>query len=108
MSDLRLYFCTCPDSASAERLAAALVEQGLAACVNLLPGIRSIYRWQGTIEQGEEVLLLIKSRDALFTELSAAVLRLHPYELPELIAVKVDSGLPAYLDWLRAETGRPD
>lgn len=107
MSDVRLYFCTCPDVASAERLANALVERRLAACVNLLPGIRSVYRWQGAIEQGEEVLLLIKSRDELFTSLSDAIRELHPYELPELIAVKVDSGLPAYLDWVRAETDKP-
>lgn len=107
MSEVSLYFCTCPDSDSAERLATALLERQLAACVNLLPGIRSLYRWQGNIERGEEVLLLIKSRAALLADLGAALRELHPYELPELIAVKVDSGLPAYLDWVLAETAQP-
>ena len=106
-SGCALYFCSCPDPASAQRLAEALVEQRLAACVSLLPGLRSVYRWNQQVEQADEVLLLIKSRDALSSELSKLVCELHPYELPQLIAVKVDSGLPGYLAWVLAETRDP-
>lgn len=97
---------TCPDAASAERIAHALVSERLAACVTQLPGVRSTYRWQDRIEQGEEVQLLIKTTA---TRLQAAIERLqalHPYELPEAIALRVEDGLPAYLAWIDDETRR--
>jgi periplasmic divalent cation tolerance protein len=92
------------DIDSARRLARALVEQRLAACVNLLPGVQSVYRWQGNIEEEGEVTLLIKTTEARYAELEAAIRALHPYELPELIALPVAAGLPAYLHWIRQET----
>jgi periplasmic divalent cation tolerance protein len=101
-------YCTCPDAASAERLARALVEERLAACVNLLPGVHSIYRWQGAIEQAGEVLLLVKTTRARLDALAARVRALHPHELPELIAVEAAGGLPGYLDWVAAESHAAD
>jgi len=102
--DLLLCFCTCPDQASAERLATALVEERLVACATLLPAARSIYRWQGAIEQADEVLVLLKTTRARYPALEARLPALHPYELPELVAVESAAGLPAYLHWVAAET----
>jgi len=99
-----LCFCTCPDPVTAERIATTLVGEQLAACVNLIPGVRSIYRWQDTVEQAEEIQLLIKTTVARYPALQARLLQLHPYELPELLAVKPTHGLPAYLDWLGTAT----
>ncbi|MGE4458426.1 divalent-cation tolerance protein CutA [Stenotrophomonas acidaminiphila] len=102
--DARLVFCTCPDAATAQALARLLVEQRLAACVNLLPHIQSVYRWQERVEQAEEVQLLIKTTADRLDALTAALLQHHPYELPEILAVSPSAGLPAYLDWIRAQT----
>lgn len=93
-------FCTCPDRAVADRLAEALVAEGLAACVNVVPGLHSVYRWQGAIERSDETLLLIKTMRAGLPALSARIVELHPYELPEVVAVEVAGGLSAYLDWV--------
>jgi len=103
----RLVLCTCPDEASAGRIARALVEGRLAACVNVLPGLRSVYRWQGAVEEAQEHLLLIKTCAARLPDLERAVRELHPYELPELVAVPITGGLAAYLDWVR-ENSRPE
>jgi periplasmic divalent cation tolerance protein len=92
------------DGASAQALARALVERRLAACVNLLPAVQSIYRWQGAVEEAAEVTLLIKTTAARYAELEQAIRALHPYELPEVIAVPVSAGLPAYLGWIAQET----
>lgn len=89
-----------PDAAAAARLAGVLVERRLAACVNVLGTCRSTYRWQGQVETAEEVPLLIKTTRGRYPDLEAAVRDLHPYEVPELIAVEVAAGLPAYLGWL--------
>jgi periplasmic divalent cation tolerance protein len=97
-------FCTCPDAASAERLAEALVAERLAACVNVLPGVRSVYRWQGALERADEVLLLVKTTRGRLDALVARLPALHPYELPELVAVEAAGGLPAYLDWVADAT----
>ena len=97
-------FCTCPDVDSAARLAATLVEERLAACVNVVPGLRSVYRWQGAVERSDEVLLLIKTTRPRLPALSARVLELHPHELPEVVAVEVAGGLSAYLDWVAEQT----
>lgn len=99
-----LILSTCPDADTAQRLARIVVEERLAACVSLLPGAVSTYRWQGRVEQATEVQLLAKTpadrRDALMARLA----ELHPYELPEILAVETAAGLPAYLDWVTAET----
>jgi len=100
-----LCYCTCPDAASAQAIAEALVGERLAACVNRLPGMHSTYRWQGAVSQDREELLLIKTTAARFDALRTRLLELHPYELPELVAVPVARGHAAYLDWVRAATG---
>jgi periplasmic divalent cation tolerance protein len=93
-------FCTCPDTDSARRIADALVGERLAACVSVLPGVRSVYRWKGAIECNDEVLLLVKTVAAQLDALSARITTLHPHELPEVIAVEASGGLGAYLDWV--------
>jgi periplasmic divalent cation tolerance protein len=101
-----LSLSTCPDAASAQRIADALVDARLAACVNVLPGVRSTYRWQGEVERADEVLLLIKTTRDAFPALQSRLPGLHPYELPELLAVEA-AGLPACLDWIAREVGAP-
>lgn len=100
MTDALVCFCTCPDPDVATRLARALVAARHAACVNVLPGLTSVYRWQGEVEQGAETLLVIKTTRGAYPALQAALRDQHPYELPELVAVPVVSGLPEYLTWL--------
>ena len=95
---------TAPDRPTAERIARALVEERLAACVNLIPGLGSIYRWKGKIEHEEEVLCLIKTRKALMTKLTRRLTALHPYDVPEVIAVEVSAGARPYLNWLAEQT----
>jgi periplasmic divalent cation tolerance protein len=101
----RVVLVTAPDVAHAERIARALVERGLAACCNLVGGVRSIYRWQGAIEEAAEVLLVLKTTAARQAELEAAVCALHPYDVPEFVALTASHVAPAYLRWLQAETG---
>lgn len=101
---VHLLLSTCPDVDSAERIARALVEERLAACVTRLPGARSLYRWRGAIEQADEVQLLIKTTSARLDVAIARLCELHPYELPEAVAVEASAGLPGWLDWVRAET----
>lgn len=93
-----------PDRASAEKLAALLIEQRLAACVNLLPPCDSFYRWHGEIQREQEHPLLIKTAEDRYAELEASIRANHPYELPEIIAVPIAQGLPAYLKWVESET----
>lgn len=99
-----LVYCTCPDAATAGRLARAVVEARLAACVNALPGVRSTYRWKAQVEQADEVLLLIKTTADRLDALTARLRELHPYELPEVLAVQASAGLPEYLDWVAQQT----
>lgn len=96
-----------PDAAAARTLADHLVGQRLAACVNILAPCRSVYRWDGKVEDTEEVPLLIKTTAARYAALEAAIRDTHPYELPEIVAVPVSHGLPGYLAWVAAET-HPD
>ena len=96
----QIVHCTCPDQTTAVQIAEALVSEQLAACVHILPGIQSIYRWKGQLEHDEEVLVLIKSRTDKFDELEQAIRHLHPYELPEIVAVSIEAGLPDYLKWI--------
>lgn len=104
--DTLLCFSNCPDPATAERIADALVGERLAACVNIVPGLRSIYRWQGEVRHDAETLLLIKTTRTRYPALQARLLALHPYELPELVAIELADGLPAYLRWV-ADATRP-
>jgi periplasmic divalent cation tolerance protein len=97
-------FCTCPDPDSARRIADALVAERLAACVNLVPGLRSVYRWQQGIECNDEVLLLINTVAARRDAMCARIVALHPNELPEVLAVEASGGLTAYLDWVSEQT----
>jgi periplasmic divalent cation tolerance protein len=94
-----------PDRAAAERLADALITERLAACVNILAPCRSVYRWQGAVRHDEEHPMLIKTTEERYAALEQAIRTRHPYELPEIVAVRIERGLAAYLDWLAAETG---
>ena len=94
-----------PDRAAAERLADALIAGRLAACVNILSPCRSVYRWQNAVQHDEEQPVLIKTTAERYAELEQAIRANHPYELPEVIAVPIERGLPAYLDWVAADTG---
>jgi periplasmic divalent cation tolerance protein len=102
--DSLLVVTNLPDRESAEKLAALLIERRLAACVNILAPCSSVYRWQGEIQHDEEHPLLIKTAKDRYAELEAAIRANHPYELPEVIAVPVIQGLPAYLQWVESET----
>jgi periplasmic divalent cation tolerance protein len=94
--------CTCPDEATAGRIARALVEERLAACANALPGVVSTYRWKGELQEDREVLLLIKSNAGVWDALETRIRELHPYELPEVVAVPIVRGSAAYLSWLQS------
>ena len=99
-ADPLIVLCTVPDEDTAEDIAGTLVSEKLAACVNIVPGITSVYRWKGAVERDRELLLLIKSEQGTYPALEARVRALHPYELPEVIAVPIGNGLPEYLDWI--------
>lgn len=106
--DTLLVLTNLPDAGAARKLADFLVERRVAACVNILAPCRSVYRWQGRVEDAEEVPLLIKTTAARYAELETAIRERHPYELPEIIAVPVSHGLPGYLAWVAAETAPGD
>ncbi|MCX7960359.1 MAG: divalent-cation tolerance protein CutA [Burkholderiales bacterium] len=93
-----------PDRAAAERIADLLIEKRLAACVNILAPCRSVYRWKGAVQHDEEHPMLIKSTADRYPALEAAIRQAHPYELPEIIAMPIERGLRAYLDWVATET----
>lgn len=100
MSGRLVVLSTVARAEDAERIGRALVERGLAACVNVLPAVTSIYRWKGTLEKEEERLLLIKTRAERFEALKQALVSLHPYEVPEVLALPIADGHQPYLDWL--------
>lgn len=104
MTDVLLVLTNLPDEQSAARLAELLIEQRAAACVNRLAPCTSTYRWDGKVETATEVPLLIKTTRAAYPRLEQQIRKAHPYELPEIVAVSVDQGLPAYLHWVHAET----
>jgi len=103
-SDPRVVFVTAPDLEVAGKIARAVVEDRLAACASLLPGVTSIYRWRGEVLEDAEVLLLIKTRLEHLDDLERRVLELHPYEVPEFIALEPAHVEPRYLAWLQSET----
>lgn len=102
--DTLLVITNLPDTESARALASTLVEQRVAACVNILAPCLSVYRWEGKIEDAEEVPLLIKTSAARYAALEEAIRAYHPYELPEIVAVRIEKGLPDYLAWVAAST----
>ena len=102
-----LVITNAPDREVAGHIAQALVDKRLAACVNILGACTSVYRWQGAVERAEEIPMLIKTRSARYPEVEATIRDLHPYELPEVIAVPLAQGLPDYLEWLAEQTAIP-
>jgi periplasmic divalent cation tolerance protein len=104
MEPILLVLSNLPDRDRALKLAAALVEERLAACVNVLSECTSLYRWQGALETATEVPVLIKTRESLYTRVEETIRKLHPYEVPEVIALRLDRGLPAYLRWVLEES----
>ncbi|HEY3486534.1 MAG TPA: divalent-cation tolerance protein CutA [Gammaproteobacteria bacterium] len=104
MDPVVVVLTTLPDQATALKLADTLIQERLAACVNILPAMTSVYEWKGKHERGQEHLLLIKTPKGRYRDLEACILRMHPYELPEIIALPVETGLSAYLDWVGAQT----
>src|SRR6185369_5036187 len=99
---IRMVYCTTPSSEVACDIGAKLIEERLAACINVLPGMTSIYRWQGKIERAAEAVLVIKTPEERVDDVLRRVQQLHPYEVPCLLALHVTKGNPAYLDWLEA------
>jgi len=106
MTDALVVLITAATEDDAAAIAKALVEGRLAACVNIVKQIRSIYRWQGKIEDEQEVLMIVKTRNELFADLVHTVRELHNYSVPEIIALPIVDGFAGYLDWLRTETGK--
>ena len=100
MADFQIVLSTCGDRETAERIAHRLVELRLAACVNILPGVQSVYRWQGTVESAAEVLMLIKTKAALIQEVQSTIAGLHSYEVPEFLVLPISGGSEAYMAWL--------
>src|SRR4029078_11653124 len=106
MTDKLIVFTTCGGREDAEKIAQAVVMERLAACVNVLPGVRSCYEWEGKMEWSEELLLLMKTTSERYEKLEARVRELHAYEVPEIVAVPVAAGLEKYLGWVDANTGK--
>lgn len=104
----RLVYVTAPDLAEAERLARLAVERRLAACANILPAMRSLYWWRGKLEQADEVVLLFKTTEALAGELTRTLAEAHSYDCPCVVVLPIESGHPAFLQWIEEETGPPD
>jgi len=107
-TEVLLVLTNLPDADAANRLAATLIEQRVAACVNILAPATSVYRWEGAVHSDAETPVLIKTTRSRYPMLEKAIRAGHPYELPEIIAVPVTLGLPAYLDWVRDQTGTTD
>ncbi|MGM0526305.1 MAG: divalent-cation tolerance protein CutA [Pseudomonadota bacterium] len=100
----RMLFCTCGDEQEANALAHYLIKEKLAACVNIIPKIQSVYEWNGKVENDSELLLIIKTSKLKLQSLKEAVKQKHSYDSPELISFKIDDGLPDYLSWIEAQT----
>lgn len=104
MTDARIVLTTAGSAEEAGKISRALVERRLAACVNIVPQLTSVYRWQGKVEEASECLLIIKTRAATFERLRDAIKELHSYELPECIMLEITDGTRSYLDWIRENT----
>ncbi len=105
-AEYQIILNTCPDQDQAIRLANVLIEKNLAACVNIVPGLTSIYKWEGKTQTGTEVLLIIKTRSDCYAKVESTISSQHPYELPEIISVPLENGLKKYLDWIDNATGK--
>ena len=103
-SDYLIVYITSPDRATAERVADALVDGGYAACVNIIPGLTSVYYWQGEVHHDEEWLLLAKTSRRAWPKLEHCVIENHPDDVPEIVAAPIEEGLPSYLQWVREQT----
>lgn len=106
MSEVRFVYVTTGEEAEADRIAEAVVAERLAACANIIPGMRSVYRWQGKVERGQETVLVLKTTAALSAQLTARIKALHSYEVPCVVTLAVDGGNPDFLAWVVAETQR--
>lgn len=104
MSDYILVFCTIDSKEQAQRISRQLIESKLAACVNIISGVSSVYFWEGKVVEDNEFLLIIKSKSSIYKELEKKIKELHPYEVAEIISVKIDEGSDKYLDWIRQNT----
>jgi periplasmic divalent cation tolerance protein len=107
MSEALVVLTNCPDDDVADRIARSLVDSGLAACVSRLTPAASIYRWHGAVERAIEIPLLIKTTRTRYPEVEHAIRALHPYEVPEIVALAIDTGFAPYLQWIADETQRP-
>jgi len=105
MTDKRMVLSTAGSQEEARRIAHALVEKGLAACVNIVPGVESVYRWEGKVESSAEWLLLMKTTAAAFPQLRTALTELHSYEIPECLSLEIADGSAAYLEWIGNSVG---
>ncbi len=104
MSEASLVYVTAGSAEEAGRIAASLVEARLVACANVLPGVRSVYWWEGAVQQDDEVVLVCKTRSALVHRVTEAILGMHSYDCPCVVALPIEGGNPAFLDWIRTET----
>ena len=107
MSEALIVMTNCPDEEVADRIAHTLVESGLAACVNRFPPVSSTYRWKGAVERAVEIPLLVKTTRARYTEVEQTIRALHPYEVPEVVALRIEAGFAPYLRWIADETEPP-
>ena len=108
MTDKIVVLTTCETPEEADRIASALVESRLAACVNVVPGVRSVYRWKGAVERAQEVLLLVKTSRTLLEAVQAEIERVHTYELPEAVALPIVDGSERYLEWISSNLAQED
>ena len=106
MDEPILVLSTCQDINQANDMATALVDESLAACVNLVSGVQSVYRWQGAVQSDSECLMVIKTKQSMYQQLESRLKQLHPYELPEIISVTITNGFKPYLDWIGQSTGQ--
>ena len=104
MFNVRLALSTAPDVATARAIVQTLVEESVIACGNILPGLTSIYRWQGEVQEAGEVLMILKTTDQAWPRLEQRLPELHPYDVPELLMLEVSDGLPEYVSWLHDNT----
>ena len=108
MTPVRIVFCTIDSADAARTLARKLVQDRLAACVNIIENVTSVYKWEGRVEEDAEFLLVIKTQDSRAGDLTARIEELHPYDVPEILCWPVQEGSKPYLDWVVAETGSPE
>lgn len=104
MEQTILVLTNVPDEALARSMAQALVEQRLVACVNIMPAVASVYRWEGRVAHADEVMLIIKTTQSCYAAVESAIVESHPYDVPEVVAVPVTAGLPGYMQWVATQT----